>query len=37
MDTWIDIARGAAAIVGCLVVIAAIIMGGMVWLLNHPD
>src|SRR2546423_14485568 len=32
-----DFARGAPASVGCLVGIAAIIMGGMVWLLTQPD
>jgi len=37
MDTWIDIARWAAAVVGTLVAVGTLIVGAMAWLLNHPD
>ena len=37
MDSWIDIAQWLAAGIGTLAVIAALVVGTLSWLLNHPD
>jgi hypothetical protein len=34
---WIDLAQWLAAALGTIVVMTAVVMGGMSWLLNHPD
>jgi len=37
MDKWIAIAQWFVAVVGTLIVLGALLVGGMAWLLNHPD
>ena len=34
---WIDLAQWLAAAVGLIVAVAAVLVGGMSWMLNHPD
>jgi hypothetical protein len=34
---WIELAQWVAAAVGLLMSLAAVFVGGMSWMLNHPD
>ena len=37
MDSWIDITKWLAAGIGSIGVLAALVVGTLAWLLNHPD
>jgi len=34
---WIDWAQWAAAAAGILLAVAALVVGALAWMLNHPD
>ena len=37
MDAWVDIAKWLAVVIGAIIFVGALVVGGLAWLLNHPD
>jgi len=34
---WIELVQWLATVAGAIVVVTALVMGTLVWFLNHPD